>query len=48
MSRSIKKGPFVQEAVLLKSVEVIDESGARQIIKLRDPLTLPPPERAQH
>ena len=37
-----------QEAVLLKSVEVIDESGERQIIKLRDPLTLPPPERAQH
>ena len=37
-----------QEAVLLKSVEVIDESGVRQIIKLRDPLALPPPERAQH
>jgi hypothetical protein len=32
-----------QEAVLLKSVEVIDESGVRQIIKLRDPLALPPP-----
>jgi hypothetical protein len=35
-----------QEAVLLKSVEVIDESGVRQIIRLRDPLTLPPPEPA--
>ena len=37
-----------QEAVLLKSVEVIDEEGVRQIIKLRDPLMLPPPEHAQH
>jgi hypothetical protein len=37
-----------QEAVLLKSLEVIDEDGVRQIIKLRDPLMLPPPERAQH
>jgi hypothetical protein len=33
-----------QEAVLLKSLEVIDEDGVRQIIELRDPLMLPPPE----
>jgi len=37
-----------QEGVLLKSVEVIDESGVRQIIKLRDPLALPASEHAQH
>jgi hypothetical protein len=34
--------------VLLKSVEVIDEEGVPHIIKLRDPVMLPPPERAQH
>ena len=37
-----------QEAALLRSLEVIDEDGVRQIIKLRDPLMLPPPEHAQH
>jgi hypothetical protein len=37
-----------EEAALLRSLEVIDEDGARQIIKLRDPLMLPPPEHAQH
>lgn len=37
-----------QEAVVLRSLEVIDENGVRQIIKLRDPLMLPPPEHAQH
>jgi hypothetical protein len=30
-----------QEATLLKSMEVIDQDGTRQIIKLRDPLMLP-------
>lgn len=37
-----------QEAVVLTSMEVIDESGVRHIVKLRDPLMLPPPERVQH
>jgi hypothetical protein len=32
------------EAVLLKSVEVVDEDGTRQIIKLRDLLMLLPPK----
>jgi hypothetical protein len=32
-----------QEAVELTSVEVIDADDARHIIKLRDPLMLPPP-----
>jgi hypothetical protein len=32
-----------QEAVLLTSMEVIDADGVRQIVKLRDPLMLPPP-----
>jgi hypothetical protein len=32
-----------QEAVLLASVEVIDADDERHIIKLRDPLMLPPP-----
>jgi hypothetical protein len=35
-----------QDAVLLKSLEVIDKDGVRQIIKLRDPLMLPPPQPA--
>lgn len=30
-----------QEAVILRSLEVIDENGVRHIIKLRDPLMLP-------
>jgi hypothetical protein len=34
-----------QEATLLKSMEVIDQEGTRQIIKLRDPLMLPQPQR---
>jgi Family of unknown function (DUF5335) len=34
-----------QEATLLKSMEVIDHEGTRQIIKLRDPLMLPEPRR---
>lgn len=32
-----------QEAVLLNSMEVIDADGVRQIVRLRDPLMLPPP-----
>ena len=32
MSRSIKKGPFVQEA-LLKRVEEMNKSGAKQVLK---------------
>jgi hypothetical protein len=32
-----------QEAVVLTSMEVIDSDDVRQIIKLRDPLMLPPP-----
>jgi hypothetical protein len=32
-----------QEAVLLSSMEVIDADDQRQIVKLRDPLMLPPP-----
>jgi hypothetical protein len=32
-----------QEAVELTSVEVIDQDDTRQIIRLRDPLMLPPP-----
>ena len=32
-----------QEVVELSSMEVIDADGVRQIIKLRDPLMLPPP-----
>jgi hypothetical protein len=35
-----------QEAVLLTSMEVIDADGVRQIVKLRDPLMLPPPGSA--
>jgi hypothetical protein len=31
----------------LRSLEVIDGNGVRQIIKLRDLLMLPPPEHAQ-
>jgi hypothetical protein len=38
------KDVFVdQEAVLLTSMEVIDADDTRQIIRLRDPLMLPPP-----
>lgn len=32
-----------QDAVLLKSMEVIDADNMQRIIKLRDPLMLPPP-----
>ena len=32
MSRSIKKGPFVQE-VLLKRIEDMNKSGAKQVVK---------------
>ena len=32
MSRSIKKGPYVQEA-LLKRVEEMNKSGAKQVLK---------------
>lgn len=32
-----------QEAVLLQSMEVVDSDDVRQIIKLRDPVMLPPP-----
>jgi hypothetical protein len=32
-----------QEAVLLKSMEVIDTDNFQRIIKLRDPIMLPPP-----
>lgn len=35
-----------QEALELLSIEVIDTDDVRQIIKLRDPLMLPPPENA--
>jgi hypothetical protein len=31
-----------QEAVMLRSMEVVDADDARQIIRLRDPLMLPP------
>lgn len=34
------------DGVNLRSVEVIDEDGAQQIIKLRDPLMLPSPQAA--
>jgi hypothetical protein len=34
-----------QESTLLKSMEVVDQDGNRQIIKLRDPLMLPEPQR---
>ena len=27
----------------LKSMEIIDDAGQRQIVKLRDPIMLPPP-----
>ena len=33
MSRSIKKGPFVQE-VLLKRIEDMNKSGAKQVVKI--------------
>jgi hypothetical protein len=36
-----------QEVALLRSLEVIDGNGVRQIIKLRDPLMLPPPEHGR-
>ena len=32
-----------QEATLLRSLEVIDADGVRQIVRLRDPLMLPSP-----
>jgi hypothetical protein len=32
-----------QEAILLSSMEVIDADDQHQIVKLRDPLMLPPP-----
>jgi hypothetical protein len=40
---------YVDEGPLgLSSLEVIDSSGARQIVTLRDPLMLPPPASVAH
>jgi hypothetical protein len=43
MIRGPKEVFVDQEAVVLTSMEVIDSDNASQIIRLRDPLMLPPP-----
>jgi hypothetical protein len=43
MIRKPKEVFIDQDAVLLKSMEVIDQDNVQQIIRLRDPLMLPPP-----
>lgn len=43
MIRQPKEVYIDQEAVMLTSMEVIDADNAKQIIRLRDPLMLPPP-----
>jgi hypothetical protein len=40
---------YVEEGPLgVESIEIVDGDGARQIIKLRDPLALPSPSAASH
>jgi hypothetical protein len=43
MIRQPKEVFVDQEAVMLSSMEVVDADNTRQIIRLRDPLMLPPP-----